>query len=186
MEGILYTGRPADCSGRLDKEIRSYDLLDGLGVVYQRTDHQPTDSMENCRAVDAVLGVTIYKNLFLCNRQKTAFYLLAMPGDKPFKTKELSGQLGIARLSFAGAEEMARYLDVTPGSVSVLGLANDRERAVRLLLDEDLQRDEWFACHPCINTSSVRFKTADLLEKILPATGHAPTWVRLGAGESAE
>lgn len=179
MQGILYTGRPADETGRLAKELRCYDLLDGLGVAYQRTDHQPTDSMECCRAVDEILGVTIYKNLFLCNRQKTAFYLLAMPGNKPFKTKELSGQLGISRLSFAGAQEMQQYLDVTPGSVSVLGLANDTGGAVRLLLDEDLKADEWFACHPCINTSSVKFKTADLLQTILPAIGHLPTWVRL-------
>ena len=179
MNLTLYPGRPADETGRLEKERRSYDLLDALGVRYQRADHPPADTMEACAAASEALQVTICKNLFLCNRQKTAFYLLAMPHDKPFKTKELSGQLGISRLSFAGAEEMARYLNVTPGSVSVLGLANDTDRAVRLLLDADLKGEAYFACHPCINTSSVKFATADLLEKILPAVGHAPTWVTL-------
>ena len=179
MDIVLHPGRPADCTGRLAKEVRSYDLLDGLGVDFQRTDHEPADTMEACSVIDACLGVTICKNLFLCNRQKTAFYLLAMPGGKPFKTKELSGQLGIARLSFASAEDMERYLDITPGSVSVLGLMNDADHKVRLLLDEELKGEEWFACHPCINTSSIKFKTADLLKKILPATGHEPTWVKL-------
>ena len=179
MDITLHSGRPADCTGRLAKEVRSYDLLERLGVDFQRTDHIPADTMEACSLIDACLGVTICKNLFLCNRQKTSFYLLAMPGGKPFKTKELSGQLGIARLSFASAEDMERYLDITPGSVSVLGLMNDTDRKVRLLLDEDLRREEYFACHPCINTSSIKFKTADLLEKLLPATGHEPTWVTL-------
>ena len=179
----MYQGRPADETGRLAKELRSYDLLDAAGVVYQRADHPAADTMEACAAADEALQVTVCKNLFLCNRQKTNFYLLAMPHNKPFKTKELSSQLGIARLSFAGAEEMARYLDITPGSVSVLGLANDTAGAVRLLLDEDLKAAEYFACHPCINTSSVKFTTADLLQKVLPATGHTPTWVRLTGEE---
>lgn len=179
----LYLGRPADCTGRLEKELRCYDLLEQQGVTFWRTDHEATDDMEACNAVDAVLGVTICKNLFLCNRQKTNFYLLTMPGDKPFKTKELSGQLGISRLSFAGPAEMLQYLDITPGSVSVLGLANDTQHKVRLLMDEDLKGEAWFACHPCINTSSLKFTTADLLEKLLPAMEHEPTWVRLTGEE---
>lgn len=175
----LYEGRPADCTGRLAKEIRTYDLLDALGIRYARTDHGAADTMEHCREIDACLGVTICKNLFLCNRQKTAFYLLVMPGDKPFKTRELSGQLGIARLSFASPEDMEKYLDITPGSVSVMGLANDTGRAVQLLVDEDLKNAEWFGCHPCINTSSLKLRTRDLLERFLPAVGHAPVYVRL-------
>lgn len=97
----LYKGRPEDTQGRLDKEIRVYDLLDSLGIEYERTDHERTDTMEACNEIDAILQVTICKNLFLCNRQKTNFYLLMMPGDKPFKTKELSSQINSARLSFA-------------------------------------------------------------------------------------
>ena len=176
---ILHEGRPADCTGRLTKEVRTYDLLDRLGIFYYRTDHEPADTMEHCHEIDACLGVTICKNLFLCNRQRTAFYLLTMPGDKPFKTRELSGQLGISRLSFASAEDMEHYLDITPGSVSVMGLANDTACAVRMLVDEDVKKEVWFGCHPCINTSSLKLKTADLLKVFLPAVGHAPTFVHL-------
>lgn len=170
----LIHGSPADMTGRLEKEVRAYGLLDRLGVDFDRTDHadRPATSMEVCAEVDAILGVRICKNLFLCNRQKTSFYLLIMPGDKPFRTKELSHQLGVARLSFADPEHMEEYLDVTPGSVSVLGLENDRENHVQLVIDEDVLQEPMFACHPCVNTSSVRFRTAELLEKLLPAMGH--------------
>ena len=123
----LVNGRPADCSGRLDKEIRCYDLLDSLGIEYQRIDHKEANTMEICREIDVVLQATICKNLLLCNRQCTAFYLLMIPGDKVFKTKDLSAQIGSSRLSFAGPEYMEQFLDITPGSVSVLGLMNDKE-----------------------------------------------------------
>ena len=179
MNLICQKGRPADTAGRLDKEIRCYDLLDSLGVSYTRVDHEHTDTMEACEAIDEALGVIICKNLFLCNRQKTNFYLLLMPGDKPFKTKDLSAQINSARLSFAGPEEMEKYLDITPGSVSVLGLMNDRDNAVRLLIDEELLSDGWIGCHPCINTSSLKISLADMLEKILPAMHHEYTAVSL-------
>ena len=177
----LMHGSPADMTGREDREIRTYAFLDKLGLDYYRTDHPdaPSTSMEVCAQVDAVLGTTICKNLFLCNRQKTDFYLLVMPGDKHFQTKELSHQLGVSRLSFADAEHMLAYLDIVPGSVSILGLMNDRENRVRLLMDQDVLDQEWFACHPCRNTSSLKFRTADLLEKVLPAMGHGPAMVRL-------
>lgn len=168
----LYTGRPADAAGRLEKEIRTYDLLDELGISYQRTDHAPADTMEVCAVIDAILEVLICKNLFLCNRQKTNFYLLLMPGNKPFKTKDLSKQLGTARLSFGSAEDMERLLDVTPGSVSVMGLMNDPENRVQLVIDADVLEQPEFGCHPCINTSSLKFRTADLVEKFLPAVHH--------------
>ena len=177
----LYRGRPEDVSGRLEREVRSYDLLDSLGMTYWRTDHpdMPAGNMEACNEVDAVLGVLICKNLFLCNRQRTSFYLLLMPGDKPFKTKELSAQINSSRLSFGSAEEMEELLGVSPGSVSVLGLMNDRERRVRLLVDEDVLREEFFGCHPCINTSSLKLLTRELTEVLLPALGHEMTVVSL-------
>ena len=177
----LLHGSPADMTGRLDKEVKSYALLDGLGVDFYRTDHgeAPAINMEICAEVEKTLGAHICKNLFLCNRQKTDFYLLVMPGDKPFRTKELSGQLGVSRLSFADEEHMEAFLDITPGSVSVLGLANDKDKRVRLVFDEDVLGEEWFACHPCVNTSSLKFLTQDLIGKILPATGHDYTVVRL-------
>ena len=179
----LLQGRPADCSGRLAKEIRVYDLLDRLGISYQRIDHEATNTMEACAAVDEVLDATICKNLLLCNRQNTGFYLLMTPGDKVFKTKELSHQIGSSRLSFAAPEYMERYLDITPGSLSVMGLMNDQEHHVQLLIDEDVLKGEFIGCHPCINTSSLRFKTADLMEKIIPAMGHEPRIVSLPAAE---
>ena len=177
----LFHGSPADVTGRSGREIKAYEFLDSLGVVFDRTDHpdQPATSMEVCEKVDAVLGVRICKNLFLCNRQKTNFYLLIMPGDKVFKTKELSKQMGISRLSFAEEEFMEQFLDLHPGSVSVLGLINDRDRRVQLVIDEDVLKEEFFGCHPCENTSSIRFATKDLTGKILPALKIEPVLVRL-------
>ena len=177
----LFNGSPLDMTGRQEREIRTYKFLDRLGVEFDRTDHpeEPATTMEVCERIDAILNVRICKNLFLCNRQKTNFYLLIMPGDKPFKTKELSGQLGISRLSFADEEHMLEYLDVMPGSVSVMGLMNDKEHHVELLMDEDILKGEYFGCHPCINTSSLKLSMADLLEKIIPAMDHAPRFVTL-------
>lgn len=175
----LVQGRPVDCSGRLDKEIRCYDLLDSLNIPYQRIDHEAAMTMEACEAIDRVLDATICKNLMLCNRQKTEFYLLLIPGDKHFKTSVLSHQIGSSRLSFADAEHMLEYLDITPGSVSVLGLMNDKDNHVQLLIDEDILKGEYFGCHPCINTSSLRLATVDLVQKIIPAMGHEPRIVTL-------
>jgi len=172
-------GRPADCASRLDKELRVYDLLDKLGISYLQVDHEPAMTMEACAAADEALGTALCKNLLLCNRQCTDFYLLMLPGDKVFKTKDLSKQLGVSRLSFAGHEYMEQFLDITPGSLSVLGLMNDKEGRVRLVIDKDVLKDEFVGCHPCINTSSLRLRTADLLEKIIPAMDHEITVVDL-------
>lgn len=176
IDKTVYTG---GAEGRMEKEMKCYRLLDGLGVEYRRVDHEHADTIAACEQVENLLDCKICKNLFLTNRQQTDFYLLVMPGEKPFKTKLLSKQIGSARLSFAGPEHMERLLDVTPGSVSVLGLMNDRERAVRLLVDRDLLKEEYFGCHPCINSSSLRFKTAELFDRILPAMGHEPEFVEL-------
>lgn len=175
----LQKGRPADTTGRLEKEIRTYDLLDRLGVEYDRVDHEAAMTMEVCQEIDAVLQAVICKNLFLCNRQETAFYLLMIPDTKVFHTKDLSAQIGSARLSFAKPEYMEQFLDITPGSVSVMGLMNDTEHKVKLLIDEDVLASEYVGCHPCINTSSIRFRTSDLVEKILPAMGHDFVKVKL-------
>ena len=165
--------------GRLPKEIRCYDLLDRLGVEYQRIDHEAAMTMEACAAIDAALNTVICKNLLLCNRQCTVFYLLMMPGDKNFKTSILSKEIGSSRLSFAAPEYMEKFLDITPGSLSVLGLMNDNENQVQLLIDEDVLKGAYFGCHPCINTSSLRIATRDLMESILPALNHQPQIVTL-------
>lgn len=181
----LQKGRPENTDNRLNKEIRVYDFLDKLGIQYQRIDHEAAMTMEACEEIDHALGdnTTIYKNLFLCNRQETDFYLLLMPGDKPFKTKDLSAQIHSARLSFAKPEYMEKYLDITPGSVSVLGLMNDSEKKVQLLIDEDVMKEPYFGCHPCINTSSLKFTTEDLMQKIIPALEHEPVTVTLPVPE---
>ena len=181
----LQKGRPENTDNRLDKEIRVYDFLDKLGIQYQRIDHEAAMTMEACEEIDRALGdnTTICKNLFLCNRQETDFYLLLMPGDKPFKTKDLSAQIHSARLSFANPEYMEKYLDITPGSVSVLGLMNDSEKKVQLLIDEDVMKEPYFGCHPCINTSSLKFTTEDLMQKIIPALEHESVTVTLPTPE---
>lgn len=183
IDPTIYAGRPADSSGRLPKELRTYDLLDSLHISYERVDHDALPTIEACRQVDEILGTPMCKNLFLRNAQKTAFYLLLLPGEKKFKTAALSKQIGSARLSFGEAEFMESFLDIKPGSVSVMGLMNDREKRVRLLIDKDILEGEYFACHPCINTSSLKFTTRDLMDKILPALGHPHTIVDLPYAE---
>lgn len=178
MEEIkLYKGRPED--GRIEKEERCYALLDSLGVEYWRADHDHADTIEACHEVEKVLGCEICKNLLLTNRQMTDVYLLLMPGDKPFKTKLLSKQIGSARLSFASPEQMMEHLNITPGSVSVLGLMNDKDNKVRLLIDRDLLKQEYTGCHPCINSSTLKISTEDILHKLLPAMGHEASYVDL-------
>lgn len=179
MKMELKVGRPENVEGRLKKEIRVYDLLDSLGIEYMRVDHEVLPTMEACREVDKILDSFICKNLFLCNSQKSKFYLLMMPGEKKFKTKELSAQINSARLSFAGEEYMEELLDITPGSVSVMGLINDREGRVQLLVDEDVLRGDFIGCHPCINTSSLKIRTSDIFDKFLKAVNHEPVYVKL-------
>ena len=177
---VLVKGRPEDLSKREEKEIRVYDLLDSLGIEYERVDHEAAYTMEACKAIDEILyPAVICKNLFLCNTQKTKFYLLMIREDKKFKTKEISHQINSARLSFAPEEMMEKYLDITPGSVSVMGLMNDHEGKVKLLIDEDVLKAEYFGCHPCMNTSSIRLKVQDVFTTFLKAVDHDYTVVHL-------
>ena len=177
IDPTIYTTRPTD--ERLEKENRVYDLLEELSIPFVRIDHDAMNTIDECQDVDKFLGVEICKNLFLCNSQKTKFYLLLMPGHKKFKTKVLSKQIGSARLSFADDDHMKEFLGLTPGSVSIMGLMNDPENHVKLLIDSDVLKDEYFGCHPCINTTSMKLKTSDIMEKFLPAVHHEPTIVDL-------
>lgn len=178
---VLRSGRPDPKEAhRRERELAVYELLERLDISYERIDHMEANTMEACQAVnEALQGAVICKNLFLCNRQRTAFYLLMMPGDKVFKTRELSAQIGSSRLSFGEAVYMERYLHISPGSVSVMGLMHDTERRVQLLMDRDILQGEYFGCHPCMNTSSIRLRMKDLLEVFLPAVGHQPLYVEL-------
>ena len=178
-KGKLLTGRPENASERLPKEQRCYELLDRLGIEYDRVDHEHADTIEACHEIEKVLCASICKNLFLTNRQQTDFYLLLMPGDKPFKTKLLSKQLGTARLSFASPQHMEELLGVTPGSVSILCLMNDTGGKVKAVIDSDVLKDEFLGCHPCMNTSSLKIRTTDITDKFLPAVHHGFTAVEL-------
>ncbi len=179
----LMQGRPESVQDRQEREVKVYDFLDLLGIDYMRTDHEEANTMEACNRIDEVLGVIICKNLFLCNRQETDFYLLMMPGDKPFKTKDLSKQINSARLSFGKPEFMEEFLNIKPGAVSVMGLMNDKEKRVKLLIDKPVLEGEFVGCHPCVSTSSLKIRTKDLIEKFLPATGHEPMIVDLPVPE---
>ena len=180
MELTLEKGRPINIEGRLEKEVRVYDLFDSLGIEYERIDHETAETMEACIEIDKILSPAVMcKNLFLCNTQKTKFYLLLIRADKKFLTKNISRQINSARLSFGSAEFMEKFLDITPGSVSVLGLMNDIENQVTLLVDEDILQAEYIGCHPCINTSSLKLKTVDIFETFLKAIGHTYTTVKL-------
>ncbi len=171
LDTALYEDVPKG-EGRLCREMAVYGLLRELGIPFKRMDHKPMATLEACQGVDEILGIHMCKNLFLCNTRKTRFYLLLMPGEKKFRTKELSAQIKSARLSFAPEEFMEEYLNILPGAVSIMGLMNDKEHHVRLLIDEDILKEEFIGCHPCVNTASLRLKTKDVLEKFLPYTGH--------------
>jgi Ala-tRNA(Pro) deacylase len=175
----IENGRPENSLARLDKEIRVYDLLDSLEIEYQRVDHEALATMEACQEVDQLMEVHMCKNLFLCNAQKTKYYLLLMPGDKKFKTKDLSKQIESARLSFASENDLEKLLGLTPGSVSIMGLMNDIQNQVQLLIDKEIFQEEYLACHPCINTSSIKMETKTLINIFLKAVKHEPTIVRL-------
>ena len=179
VENIIRKGRPENLASRLEKEIRTYDLLDSLGIKYERADHGAAATIDDCTEIEKLLEISICKNLFLCTSNKSGFYLLMMPGEKSFKTKELSAQLGTSRLSFAPPEYMEEFLDITPGSVSILGLMNDKDKRVTLLIDRDITKEEYVGCHPCVNTSSLKIAYSDIVEKFLPAVGHTPIIVDL-------
>lgn len=179
----VFTGRPELADGRLEKEMRCYDMLDALHIAYCRAEHDFADTIEACEQVERVLGHTICKNLFLCNRQQTQFYLLMLAGNKVFKTKDLSKQLGVSRLSFAGSEDMLRYLDITPGSVSVLGLMNDTGGHVQLVIDKPVYDSEFLCCHPCINSATLLLSMRDIVQIFLPHVHHAPIVVQLPEAE---
>lgn len=183
LQIVHYAGRPTDADGHTAPELATYDWLDRLQVPYDTYCHPAVFTMEECEAVKSAIGAHVFKNLFLCNRQKTQFYLLLLPAGKPFKTKHLSAQLGCARLSFADAEAMEQLLHIHPGAVSPMGLMNDRENRVRLVVDRDLLEEERVGCHPCVNTATLRLALRDLLEVFAPSVGHPCTLVQLPVEE---
>lgn len=166
-----YSGLPKDIEGRQDKEKRCYAFLESLGIKYEAVDHDEASDMDKCREIEDALGVKICKNIVLCNRQETSFFLFMLPGDKKYITKDVSKKLEMSRLSFAKEHYLKEFLNVTPGSVSVLGLLNDKYNNVELVIDRDVIKGEYIRCHPCVNTSTLKIRTEDFLNKIIPALG---------------
>lgn len=169
---IVYKQKPKDIEKRQPKEAAVYQLMEQLDIPIERVDHEALFTIDACSEVEEILGIRICKNLFLCNGQNTKFYLLIMPGEKKFRTKDVSSQINSSRLSFADEKYMEEYLDITPGSVSIMGLMNDKENHVQLLVDKELLEEEYLGCHPCMNTSSLKIHTADVINKFLPAVSH--------------
>lgn len=163
----------------LPQEAAAFDLLDRLGIEYDRVSHDAAFNMGAVRRGGARAGCQRVQEPVSVQPAKTQFYLLCMMPDKPFHTKDLSAQIHSARLSFAPEELLWELLHCTPGSATVLGLANDTERRVQLLIDREVYNAPYFSCHPCICTSTLRLKTADVLDKLLPAAGHEPMVVEL-------
>lgn len=160
-------------------EANTYALLQKLQIPFDRVDHDEAQTMEDCVEIGKVLDVDICKNLVLTPRNRSAFYLLCLPGDKHFLTKDFSKQIGSSRLSFATAEDMEALLGVHPGSASILALMNDPDHRVQLAIDRQTLEAPFFGCHPCRNTSSLKLKTSDVLEIFLKHTGHEPIIVDL-------
>ena len=181
---VIENGAPTNASERTAREQRCYTFLNRLGVPYRRADHAVAATMEICREIEKSLGCPICKNLLLTNRQQTDFYLLLMEGEKVFKTKYLSKALGCARLSFATDEQMQALVDVTPGSLSVLGLLNDPEQRVRLVIDKPVLEQAEIGFHPCMNTSTLAVSMGDFTGTILPALRHEVTVVELPAEDA--
>ncbi len=174
----IYTA-PPNGAGRLKKEMDTYTLLQELDIPFERLDHSAVAKVDDCYEIEQRLGLEISKNLFLSDGRRTQFYLLMMPGHKRYRAGELSKQLGTPRLSFADEAYLQKHLDLTPGSVSVLGLMNDKDHTVTLLIDRDVLAQEYVGCHPCVNTASLKLRLGDLLDKFLPHTGHQPVFVTL-------
>lgn len=146
--------------------------LKKLNVNYEIKEHDALISMDTYELIQKDMGVTIPKNLFLNTQNHQNFYLLIMPGDKKFKTKELSSQINSSRLSFGSDEKLEEFLKCYKGSTSALGLLFDKENKVKLLIDEDLLNKEYLGFHPCNNSFTVKIKTSDLIEKYLPNINH--------------
>ncbi len=178
MELIIHTDAP-DFANISEKEIRTYKLLEELGITFERIEHEAAFTIAACEEIDKMFGTPLCKNLLLCNSSKNKFFMLMLPGDKQFDTKELRSQIGSSRLSFAPGEYMESLLDITPGSLTVLGLANDKDHKVKLVIDKAVIDEPYICCHPSVNTASLKIKTEDIMEKYLPYTGHEPIIVDL-------
>lgn len=166
----IYTSRPTD--KRSETEELVYDVLEKLNISFHRTDHSPAATIHECKKIEKYLDVSICKNLFLTNNKKDIFCLLLICGDKKFESGKVSRQVGSSRLSFASDAELMQFLGITSGSVSIFGIINDTDNKVRVAIDSDLLKQEFIGCHPCKNTTTLKIKTCDIMEKFIPYARH--------------
>ena len=161
----LMSNPPAEYASELQRKV--YESFSALGIPFQRVDTDPGITMEDCRNIDARIGVRIVKTIFLCNRQQTEFYLYVTTDDKPFVTREFCGALGIPRVSFASAEKLWELTGVLVGATTVLSAILPSAEGVHLVMDRGVAEGEWFACTDGTATCFVKLKTRDLMEKYL-------------------
>jgi Ala-tRNA(Pro) deacylase len=173
----IRTSTPEDMKNPTGK--KAFKMLDQLKIPYECVSNDAVSTMEECRAIEEVLGTEIRKNIFLCNKKNTSFFLIVLPADKNLDVDTLSAKIGIPKLSFASADSMQQHLGAQPGSASVMGLINDEDEYVQLIIDKEVAEAEWYGCNPGINTAHLRLKTSDLLNKFLPKIYHKAKIVEL-------
>lgn len=157
---------------RVAIEKKVYQILAKLQMEYKRVDNDIVETMEECKEIDEALETEIRKSIFLCNNKKTSFFLVVMPAEKSLDTAALAKKIGVPHLSFASGELMEKYLGTKPGSASIMGLITDEDDYVQLILDKKVAEEEWFGCNPGINTSHLKIRTDELLNKFLPYIRH--------------
>lgn len=144
------------------------DFLNENGIEYEKFTHNSVSSIEECKEIESIVGGEICKNLLLRNTPGTAYFLLSMKGNKAFVTKDISKKLGVSRLSFVSPEEMLLLVNTAPGSLGLMSLIFDENKKIRFAVDKDLLENEFFCCHAGINTCTLKIKTQDVFEKLLP------------------
>lgn len=156
-------------------ETKVYETLSKLSIPFELVDNDSVESMEECIEISEKLGAEIRKTIFLCNRKKTSFYMVILPANKSFNTKEHCKKMDVSRLSFASGDLMMQHLDVAPGTATIMSLINDPDEKVELFIDKEIANSEFFACNPGANTTHLKIKTKDLLNKLLPKIDHPAT-----------
>ena len=167
----VLTTAPECYKNELNQKI--YEAFAMLGISFERVENDETLTMEDCLAIDERLDVHTAKTLFLCNRQKTNYYLFPTRGDKPFVTKDFGKALGISRVSFASAEDLEKYIGVLPGASTILGVLMESAKNVHLVIDREIAEAEFLCCPDGTRTGYIKLRTSDVLEKLIPFSGHS-------------
>jgi len=150
--------------------------LTELGIAFTRHEHPPVATVEEAEKHWAGISGTHCKNLFLRNQKGNRHYLVIVPASKRVDLRKVAEQIGDGKLSFASAERLMTHLGVMPGAVSPFGLINDRDRAVRVVLDRDLKSAERVSFHPNTNTVTLAIAAADF-DRFLQSCGNTTQYV---------